>query len=49
MLLSTCFLGVKLDVIREETFLTVEQLLGGNVELLCLACAHWDLPEMFYN
>ena len=44
--MTTCFLGVKLDVIREETFLPMQQFLGGDVELLCLAGAHGDLPTL---
>ena len=34
---------MQLDVVRQEAFLPVEQLLGGDVELLRLALTHRDL------
>ena len=35
--------GVEFDVVRQETFLPVQQLLGGNMELLSLALADGNL------
>ena len=35
--------GVEFDVVRQEAFLPVQQLLGGNMELLSLALADGNL------
>ena len=43
--------GVQLDVVRQETFLPVEQLLGGDVELLGLTLTDGNLSveTIFYT
>ena len=37
---------MQLDVVRQETFLPVQQFLGRHVELLGLALADWNLSTL---